>query len=97
MPVAASGVDSRLGARAAGAATAEALFPLPSHSFLTVLKILRIAPHLCSHSSPPAPSFLCRRTARVLAVSAVSAALAPADMVRTRALNEHRCARRAHA
>jgi hypothetical protein len=80
MPVAASGVDSRLGAGAAGAATeASALSSLPSHSFLTVPKILRIAQHFCCHSSPPAPSFLLRRTARVLAVSAVSAALALAS------------------
>jgi hypothetical protein len=74
MPVAAAGVDSRLGARAAGPATeASALFPLPSHSFLAVRKILRIVPHFCSHSSPQASSFLRRRTARILAVSAVSA------------------------
>jgi hypothetical protein len=74
MPVVASRVDSRLGARAAGAAIeASALFSWPSHSFLTVPEILRIGPHFCSHSSSPAPSFLLLRTARVLAVSAGSA------------------------
>jgi hypothetical protein len=55
---------------------------LPSHSFLKVPNILRIASHFYSHPSPQALSFLLpdlRRTARVLAVSAVPAALALAS------------------